>query len=72
MKVFTAAFVALFLTGVDAQRTYVDDLGITHTTTKSKPLVVMSANTAVSFFDFGAYKLTKQALSLEPKDEQIV
>jgi len=55
MKVFTSALVALCLAAADAalERSYTDDLGITHTTTIEKPTIVTFAHSAVSFFDYG-------------------
>lgn len=55
MKVLTAAalLVALGLEVADAERTYKDDLGVTHTTTIEKPTIVTFAHTAVSLFDYG-------------------
>lgn len=55
MKVLKAALVGLFLAGVDAEgeRSYTDDLGITHTTSIDKPTIVTFAHTAVSLFDYG-------------------
>ncbi|EJK50526.1 hypothetical protein THAOC_30470 [Thalassiosira oceanica] len=35
------------------ERTYTDDLGVVHTTTKEKPTIVTFAHTAVSAFDYG-------------------
>lgn len=56
MKFFTkAVLVALCLAVADAalERSYTDDLGVTHTTTIEKPTIVTFAHSAVSFFDYG-------------------
>jgi hypothetical protein len=55
MKFFTKAVVALCLAVADAalERSYTDDLGVTHTTTTEKPTIVTFAHSAVSFFDYG-------------------
>ena len=49
-----AALVALGLAVADAERSYTDDYGITHTTSIEKPTIVTFAHTAVSLFDYGA------------------
>jgi len=52
--VTTGLALALATTTVQAQeRTYTDDLGVTHRTTLDKPKVVTFAHTAVSLFDYG-------------------
>jgi hypothetical protein len=55
MKFFTKTVVALCLAVADAalERSYTDDLGVTHTTTIEKPTIVTFAHSAVSFFDYG-------------------
>ena len=68
MKFFTKAVVALCLAVADAalERSYTDDLGVTHTTTIEKPTIVTFAHSAVSFFDYGTNERTKHASSRTP------
>ena len=42
-----------------AERSYTDDLGVTHTTTIDKPTIVTFAHTAVSLFDYGTSPMKK-------------
>ena len=49
------------------ERTYTDDLGIVHTTTKDKPTIVTFAHTAVSAFDYGEQFFGGQVARLRPR-----
>jgi hypothetical protein len=66
MKFFTKAVVALCLLVADAalERSYTDDLGVTHTTTIEKPTIVTFAHSAVSFFDYGTNERNMHLLEL--------
>lgn len=48
------------------ERTYTDDLGVVHTTTKEKPTIVTFAHTAVSAFDYGELWTFAVSLGLGP------
>ena len=50
-----ASIASLFVSVANAEleRSYTDDLGVTHTTTLEKPTIVTFAHTAVSLFEYG-------------------
>ena len=55
MKFVTAFCFLCSVVVADAalERSYTDDLGVTHTTSIEKPTIVTFAHAAVSFFDYG-------------------
>ena len=68
--IFFTAVVLAAVAGADAalERSYTDDLGITHTTKKEKPTIVTFAHTATSLFDYGKKEQTKVQTKAVPLD----